>query len=637
MEIIFNYGGINITYKCLNTKEKIYDIFKKCRNNIDLNSIIFLYSGNIIAADISISKIVNNYDLKRKKMIVIVNERKNEPNSCVIHSKDIICPKCGKCAKIDITEYKILLKCIEGHNRGNIFLDEYENTQKLDLTKIICDVCKTNNKADSYNNIFYRCNQCKKILCIQCQNKHNTDHNFTNYDDKNYICDIHNEKYYSYCKECDKNICLFCKGEHKGHELINYENILPNINELKSNINKLRKDINQFKGIIDNLKNRLNKVKDTIEFFYEINKNIFDLIINKYINYELIYSYNKLNTSEIINDINDIINNKNNNKIFKKLNDIYDKMTNKFCEEITINYQIINNDNQVKIFGKEFLENNKQNCKMIINGKEMEIEDKIELKNIPIKNNILEIKIKGIQNITNMNCMFSGCSLLQSIPDISNWNTINVNNMSAIFFDCSSLETLPDISVLDTSNVKEMNSMFSGCSSLDLLPDISQWNTSNVHNMSFIFSGCSSLQFIPEISKWDTSNVKDMNNMFSGCSSLLFLSDISNWNISNVENMNNMFSGCSLLQSLPDISKWNTINVKNMSAMFYFCSSLQTLPDISNWNTLNVNNMDGMFSGCSSLKSLPNISIWNITNVKKMVGMFSGCNKLSSIPTFPKK
>ena len=59
--------------------------------------------------------------------------------------------------------------------------------------------------------------------------------------------------------------------------------------------------------------------------------------------------------------------------------------------------------------------------------------------------------------------------------------------------------------------------MFSGCSSLSSLPDISKWNTNNVNNMSYMFSGCLSLSSLPDISKWNTNNVNNMSGMFSGC------------------------------------------------------------------------------------------------------------------------
>ena len=53
-----------------------------------------------------------------------------------------------------------------------------------------------------------------------------------------------------------------------------------------------------------------------------------------------------------------------------------------------------------------------------------------------------------------------------------------------------------------------MHKMFSECSSLISLPDISKWNTNNVTDMNGMFSRCSSLKSLPDISKWNTNNVK---------------------------------------------------------------------------------------------------------------------------------
>ena len=48
-----------------------------------------------------------------------------------------------------------------------------------------------------------------------------------NYEQKYYICNIHNKEYNSYCEKCNKDICLFCKQEHKDHNIISYDNIIP--------------------------------------------------------------------------------------------------------------------------------------------------------------------------------------------------------------------------------------------------------------------------------------------------------------------------------------------------------------------------------------------------------------------------
>ena len=250
--------------------------------------------------------------------------------------------------------------------------------------------------------------------------------------------------------------------------------------------------------------------------------------------------------------------------------------------EINIIYNI-NNENAIKIFGKNFVGNNINKCKIVFNDKEYNLMEYFNIDNNIASNqlNKLKIKLRNINNITNMSHMFDGCKSLSSIPDIYNWNTINVTDMSYLFSECKLLLSLPDISKLNTINVTDMSYMFSDCTSLSTLPDISNWNTINVKNMSDMFYKCSSLKALPDLSKWNTKNVTKMSFIFNECTSLT---------------------------SIPDISKWNTNNVCNMSHMFWGCKSLISLPDLSKWNTTNVTNRSGMFHGCSLLKSLPNIS-----------------------------
>ena len=114
----------------------------------------------------------------------------------------------------------------------------------------------------------------------------------------------------------------------------------------------------------------------------------------------------------------------------------YDSKKEEVITEINIIYKL-NYEWEIKIFGYEFVKNNKNICKMIIDNKEYEIKEKYNVKNY--NNNILEIKLKGINNITDMRYMFSSCSKLSSLSDISKWNTNNVTNMSYMFYECSSL------------------------------------------------------------------------------------------------------------------------------------------------------------------------------------------------------
>ena len=218
-------------------------------------------------------------------------------------------------------------------------------------------------------------------------------------------------------------------------------------------------------------------------------------------------------------------------------------------DEIKIIYKINNNDKKIKIFYIDFVNNNRNNCKIIYEGIVYNLQDEFDVKNI--QKSILEIKLKGIKNITDMYAMFYGCSSLISLPDISKWDTSNVTNMSCLFGECSSLIYMDDISKWNTKKVTNMHSMFYKCKSLQTIPDISNWDITKVTDIHGMFSGCSSLIYLPDISRWNTSNVINIAKIFKNCSSLISLPNISLWNISQVIYMNDMFDGCNKSLKLP--------------------------------------------------------------------------------------
>ena len=326
----------------------------------------------------------------------------------------------------------------------------------------------------------------------------------------------------------------------------------------------------------------------------------------------------------------------------------YKKNTNKYNTYLRcsfnamyqISYKINKKDVEIQIFGRMFVEHNKDKCFIIYKNKKFELKKSFLTENIEEDDETkFTITLIESENIIDRSYMFSDCEMLLEFSfstDIgyknrvlyesngsndeeldsfikvneSNWLTCDCENMSYMFNKCSSLISLPDISKWNTAKVTNMRNIFNGCSSLISLPDISQWNTKNVTNISYMFSGCSSLISLPDISKWNTQNVMKMNHMFYKCSSLKSLPDISKWNTNKVQNMSKIFYNCSSLISLPDISNWNTNNVRIMSGMFKECTSLLYLPDISKWNIENVLFMDSIFYKCFSLMSLPDISKW---------------------------
>ena len=526
-------------------------------------------------------------------MHIIVHEIDSKiANKSYLKSKEVICPECNEIAKIIFEDYKIFFKCKNKHKSDYYFFDEYEKTQNIDISKILCELCKQTNKSETYNNMFYRCNTCKINLCPICRSNHDKNHYIINYEDKNYICQLHNENFNSYCKDCKKNICMYCEKDHNKHNLFTFGPNIPNNDILQKKKDELRIKIDKLKNNIEDIKNILNKTFENMEYFYKIYVDIIDNYNFKKINYELIYNINKaILNNKIIDDLTDIVNDNNICNKFKNIFNIYDKMSTKDPDQITLYYNvklkskgIFTSENNRLLFGSKFIENNKNNCKIIIEGKEYELLEKFNVKNLTKKKENFKVILKGIRKITDMSYMFSSCYGLSPLSDVSRWNTSNVTNMYCLFYFCNRIESLPDISKWNTSKVKDMGYLFSSCHRLQTLPDISNWDTSNVNNMSNMFEYCDLLTELPDISKWNTSKVTNMSNMFKSCKSLISFPDISNWNTTNVTNMKEMFCSCSLLSSLPDITKWDIANVVNQESMFEYCKSLKSVPNLSNKN-----------------------------------------------------
>ena len=195
---------------------------------------------------------------------------------------------------------------------------------------------------------------------------------------------------------------------------------------------------------------------------------------------------------------------------------------------------------------------------------------------------------------------------------------------TASWFDgFENLQSIEGIANLNTSNVTDMNCMFRGCTALASL-NVSNFDTGNVTNMVAMFQNLSSLASL-DVSHFDTSNVTDMAWMFDGCSALTSL-DLSNFNTSKVTDMGIMFHGCIALASVI-VSNFDTGNVTTMEAMFQDCSSLISL-DLRHFDTSNVTTMAWMFDGCSSLGTILVSDKWSIANVTEAYNMFYGCENL---------
>ena len=351
IEAIFSFNNSVTSIQC-NETDKMKDIFAKyvSKIRIDISKVVFLYGGNTINGDL----MVNELDNGTNKLNILVCEiddidedKKQEVK--LKKSNNIVCSTCKGLCRMEMKGYKIALsECENGHLINDIFINNFNETQYIDESKIICDDCKSKNKNESYNNQFFYCCECKQNLCALCKFNHEKkNHKIIDYEKKNYICDKHIDNYISYCVNCSKNLCFYCETEHDTNHIINsYKNITPSKTELNENMNQFQEKVEIFNETIENIVKIMNELKENIEKYNEIFINIFNNFNLENRNYNVLRNINELMNNNIMQDINDICNNTNIYSQFKILINMYQKMNNNIIPELKNQFE--NEDINVK-------------------------------------------------------------------------------------------------------------------------------------------------------------------------------------------------------------------------------------------------------------------------------------------------
>ena len=196
-------------------------------------------------------------------------------------------------------------------------------TQKFcSSNSLTCNDCKRYFMAKSSS---FKCLSCNKILCLPCEKKHDKKHQVINYEEINYICNIHNGIYNKYCINCKKNICINCEKDHINHKCENFKDIFPDKEMTLKEIQNLKKTLDQFKWEIKAIITKLDKIIDYFEIYYqifnELAKSFYDM---KYKNYKLIKNINEF--KKYNNVIEEDIKKITNNQALEELIKLYDKI-----------------------------------------------------------------------------------------------------------------------------------------------------------------------------------------------------------------------------------------------------------------------------------------------------------------------
>ena len=388
---------------------------------------------------------------------------------------------------------------------------------------------------------------------------------------------IQNELIRKYERYIEKTVEIF-------KHILNEINSLHDLLKLGKN-NELNNLITQYSLNINNLMN----IGDISTIINEELKK-FKKIIEK----NKLCQNNFINIGNEINDISkkDIIDNKvdedyKNYKDEPKINPIEENIKeikiDNFYNKINLKYFVEYKGNY-NIFGEDFVENNKNNISLIIDGKQKGLVHNCELKE---GENTITLLIKN-----------------------------KLTNLSHMFYMCKYLKDISELKFLDVSEVKDFSYMFYKILQLSDIQFLENWNVSNGKNFSYMFSGCSSLSDIKPLLKWNVSNNNNFESMFFGCKLLSDLNPLRNWDVFCCENFSFMFMGCFSLSDVKPLKSWKVSNGNNFSFMFFGCSSLSDIKPLQNWNVSNGKLFSYMFSGCSSLLEVKPAYIWDISKDK---------------------
>ena len=288
-------------------------------------------------------------------------------------------------------------------------------------------------------------------------------------------------------------------------------------------------------------------------------------------------------------------------------------------------YNVESSKIKINIFGKEFVELNKDKLKLIIEGEEVDLRQEYSFE----KEGKNFVEIIENENINNTSCMFKLCSNLSSVDLFKNWNMKDIIDTSSMFYECKSLSTVNGLKYWNMSNVESISYMFNGCISLNSVDGLKNWNINKVRDIDGMFKNCSSLTSIDGLKHWNMNHIRSTERMFQNCSSLTNIDALKNWKMDSIDRRTDyMFSGCSSLSSIDGLKNWKMNKVIYTKNMFKNCLALSSIDCLKKWKLPKVRSTSNMFKNCSSVKTIDALKKWKINKIKETTQMFSGCSSL---------
>ena len=196
--------------------------------------------------------------------------------------------------------------------------------------------------------------------------------------------------------------------------------------------------------------------------------------------------HNKSKSSEILNKFDKCYKYKKNTKKNTKKCNIYLRCS--FNAMYQISYKINKKDVEIQIFGRMFVEHNKDKCFIIYKNKKFELKKSFLTENIEEDDETkFTITLIELEDIIDRSYMFSDCEMLLEFSF-----STDIGYKNRVLYESNG------------SNDEELDSF--------IKVNESNWLTCDCENMSYMFNKCSSLTSLPDISKWNTAKVTTVCN-----------------------------------------------------------------------------------------------------------------------------
>ena len=234
----------------------------------------------------------------------------------------------------------------------------------------------------------------------------------------NYMCEKHHCEFSKFCATCKIDICQNCEEEsHSNHKFINYDNILPDLNE----ISLMKKHLKDYEINYKKFFEYLTNWKNEVDFLY---KNFIEQMTDA-LEFVSTFDYNKINFNSIFkyrNIFNMIIDDINENKNSKIL-------------ELMQSYYLSEDNNKVNKIQKDFEKflpyNNMKEILFSLNQKSNIIDDSQKIINILSKKNDHENENSDLKTANFANCSNNNLPS-SSLQKNTSASTSKKNNQSSI-------------------------------------------------------------------------------------------------------------------------------------------------------------------------------------------------------------